>query len=34
MGGTLRDVIGRDEFLAGLDAAFAPTRPHVAEAAD
>jgi glycosyltransferase involved in cell wall biosynthesis len=34
MGGTLRDVIGRDEFLAGLDAAFAGTLRDVAQAAD
>jgi glycosyltransferase involved in cell wall biosynthesis len=33
MGGTLRDVIGREEFIAGLDAAFAPGR-LLAEAAD
>ncbi len=34
MGTSLRDVIGRDEFLAGLDAAYAPLRPAMAEAAE
>jgi glycosyltransferase involved in cell wall biosynthesis len=35
MGGTLRDVIGRAEFLEGLDAAFAPSgRSLAAEAAE
>lgn len=34
LGASLRDVIGRDEFLAGLDAAYAPRHPVIAAAAE